>query len=96
MTTEQKLAQTALLIGAVANPTRLKILLLLGDHHELFVSALRGHLGIDSSLISHCLIDLRSKGLVNYRKESRNVFYSLTRPTLLNCIQSLIDSQFVE
>ena len=58
------------------DPTRLKILLAL-DARELCVCDLADLLEMTKSAISHQLSSLRAARLVKYRREGKNVFYSL-------------------
>ena len=58
------------------DPTRLKILLAL-DQGELCVCDLVDLIGMTKSAISHQLSSLRAARLVKYRREGKNVFYSL-------------------
>ncbi|AUD06910.1 ArsR/SmtB family transcription factor [Spirosoma pollinicola] len=95
MAVAQKLTKTTILLGTVAHPTRLRIMLLLNEHNELSVSALTKHLGKNHSSISHDLTGMRTNGLVKSRRELRKVFYSLTEPTWIGCIKTFINSRIV-
>lgn len=58
--------------------TKLKILYLL-SFGELNVSEIVKHLSLSQSLISHHLATLRMYKIVNFQKESKIVFYSLSK-----------------
>ena len=58
------------------DPTRLKILMAL-DQGELCVCDLVDLIGMTKSAISHQLSSLRAARLVKYRREGKNIFYSL-------------------
>lgn len=58
------------------DPTRAKILWAL-DQSELCVCDLGEMLGMTKSAISHQLSTLRKSNLVKFRREGKNVFYSL-------------------
>jgi len=45
---------------------------------------------MSESAVSHQLRVLRSMGLVNYRKQGRNVFYSLSDSHALNIYRELL------
>ena len=60
----------------LANPSRLKILALLGKQ-ERSVGELAGIIGVSSSNVSQHLSILSSQGLVLARKQAQTVFYSL-------------------
>ena len=64
------------LFGILADPTRLRILSVLQES-ELPVTDIAGQVGISISAISHQLRLLKTMKLVKYRKQGKNVFYSL-------------------
>ncbi len=61
---------------AMGNPTRLKILLALMSG-ELCTCDLMVITGLSVSAVSHQLRILRDRRVVKYRREGRNVYYSL-------------------
>lgn len=61
---------------ALGDPTRLYILALLSTG-EKCVNELADNLEVSQSAVSHQLRILRSLNIVRYRKEGREVFYSL-------------------
>lgn len=63
-------------LKALADPTRMRIVLLLADH-DLCVCELMAVLRIEQSLLSHQLRLLRNAGLVARRKVGRWIIYSL-------------------
>lgn len=65
------------LLKAVADPTRMRILVALQAAGELCVCDLSAVLGMSDSAVSHQLRVLRGADLVASRKESRQVFYRL-------------------
>jgi DNA-binding transcriptional ArsR family regulator len=60
--------------GAIADPTRRRILHLLGER-ELSVNALAEHFPVTRPAISQHLGVLRNAGLVEHRKEGRTRYY---------------------
>ncbi|MET1159586.1 MAG: metalloregulator ArsR/SmtB family transcription factor [Thermoprotei archaeon] len=62
--------------NAMGNPTRLKILLALLSE-ELCTCDLMGVTNLSVSAISHQLRILKDRKIVKYRREGRNVYYSL-------------------
>ncbi len=61
---------------AMGNPTRLKILLALLKE-ELCTCDLTSITGLSVSAVSHQLRILRDRRIVKYRREGKNVYYSL-------------------
>jgi DNA-binding transcriptional ArsR family regulator len=62
---------------ALGHPTRIAIVELLRDEGEVPVSAVYDRLGLEQSNVSQHLAVLRSKHLVQTRKDGNQVFYSL-------------------
>ena len=69
----QKLADFFKMIG---DPTRTKILFAL-DQNEMCVCDIANVLEMTKSSISHQLATLKQSGIVKYRKEGKEVYYTL-------------------
>jgi DNA-binding transcriptional ArsR family regulator len=67
---------------AVSDPTRLEILLLIGEVGEYPCTALQEHLALSKSTISYHIKTLSQVGLVRVRREGRNFFYEIRREVL--------------
>ncbi len=61
----------------LADPGRVRLISALLEAGELCVCDLAAVTGLSQTACSHNLRLLRSSGLVRYRKQSRNVYYSL-------------------
>jgi DNA-binding transcriptional ArsR family regulator len=68
--------QMAEFFTALSDPSRLRIMSALANR-ELCVCDLAAAVKVSESAVSHQLRILRSQRLVNYRREGRNVYYSL-------------------
>src|SRR5436305_910809 len=68
------MASTINLLRLLADPTRLRLLLLL-EQEELCVAKLQQILGMGQSRISSHLAQLKRAGLVADRREGKNVYY---------------------
>lgn len=81
---------------AFADPTRLRILSLLGDEKELCVCDLYTVLGESQPKVSRHLAILRRAGLVDVRREGKWKYYALAAApsslhrTLLRCVGSCL------
>lgn len=73
---EPSLQEATLLLKAVADPTRLRLLSALATT-ELCVCDLAAVLGMSESAVSHQLRVLRTSRLVTYRKAGRIAYYRL-------------------
>ncbi len=83
--------EAAYTLKAISNGTRLCVISLLSEHDELNVSQLGEKLQCEQSLLSHHLTDMRAKGILNFRRDGKNCFYSLKNKQIvqiLECIRS--------
>ncbi|OEF22585.1 ArsR/SmtB family transcription factor [Vibrio rumoiensis] len=85
---EKNLSQAVMLLKAMANENRLQILCILHDD-ELSVGQLYAKLTLSQSALSQHLAWLRRDGLVQTRKESQTVYYSLQSDEVKALIEQL-------
>jgi ubiquinone/menaquinone biosynthesis C-methylase UbiE len=77
------------LLRLLADPTRLRLLLLL-EEEELSVAELQDICGMGQSRISSHLAQLKRAGVVKDRRAGKNVYYGLSRKTLGNGARSRV------
>lgn len=90
MKSEDVIHRTAELFGVLSDPTRVKIFLALSKV-ELCVGDLARIVGVSDSAASHQLRILRNMGLVDYRKEGKLAFYSLSDEHLKRILKQSLD-----
>ena len=73
---DERIVELSEFLEAFGDSSRLKILLALSKH-ELCTCDISAITGLSVSAVSHQLRVLRDKKLVKYRRNGRNVFYSL-------------------
>ena len=86
---KKKLERAAYVLKSVAHPVRISIIDLLQQKERLTVSELQEILQIEQSLLSHHLTNMRDKGVVETKREGKNVFYSLTDSSITSIIDSI-------
>lgn len=86
MQEEEKLYELADFYKMFSDSTRIKILWAL-DTSEMCVCDLAVLLNMTKSAVSHQLKTLRQEKLVKYRKEGKNVFYSLQDEHVKNILE---------
>lgn len=74
----ENVGRLAALAQSCSDPTRLSILLALHTPQELCVCDLTWIVGRSQNLVSHHLRKLRVSGMVEFRREAKIVFYTLT------------------
>ena len=87
----KKLEGAAYLLKAVVHPTRLAVIDLLDQYKEMSVTDFTNVLEISHALISLHLTDMRSKNILQTRRDGQQIFYSLKEKSvlgLLKCIQN--------
>jgi ArsR family transcriptional regulator, lead/cadmium/zinc/bismuth-responsive transcriptional repressor len=86
----QKAQRMAEFFSFLGDANRLRILSLLANQ-ELCVGDLANILDMSESAVSHQLRNLRAMRLVSYRKQGRNVFYSLHDSHVLHLYQAVAE-----
>lgn len=76
--------------GVLADPNRLRLLSALASQ-ELCVCDLAAGLKMGESAVSHQLRVLRAMRLVKYRREGRNVYYSLADHHVINLYREVAE-----
>jgi len=77
MDEEKRIEKAAYVLKAVAHPLRIKIIQMLNENKELNVSTIYKNLNAEQSLISHHLINMRDKGILDIRRSGKNIYYFL-------------------
>jgi len=84
-----KLEKAAFVLKTVANPLRLGIIFLLQDREHITVTEICQLLDAEQSLISHHLLSMKDKGILNSQKDGRKVLYSLKLKDVTKIIDCL-------
>ena len=85
-----KAQRMAELFGVLADPNRLRLLCALASQ-ELCVCDLAAAAKMNESAVSHQLRILRTMRLVSYRREGRNVYYSLADSHIVNLYHTVVE-----
>ena len=84
------MASTINFLRLLADPTRLRLLLLL-EEEELSVAELQEILGMGQSRISSHLAQLKRAGVVEDRRAGKNVYYGLTEKEERNSARAKVN-----
>jgi DNA-binding transcriptional ArsR family regulator len=88
--TPENLDKAAGMLKAIAHPVRISIIECLEEGERLTVTEIHKKLGLEQATASHHLGILRDKGVLNSRREGKNIYYFLKHETLkvlLNCVR---------
>jgi ArsR family transcriptional regulator len=89
----QHCEDTADFFRVMANSTRLMLICHIAKG-ECAVAELERELGLRQPGLSQQLGELRQKGLLQSRRESRSIFYSISDPRILPVLSALHDTLF--
>lgn len=92
---EKRIDKAAYVLKAVAHPLRIKIIQMLNDNKELNVSAIYKNLNAEQSLISHHLINMRDKGILDIRRSGKNIYYFLVDTAVADIISCIYQSKLM-
>lgn len=95
MEDEKKIEKAAYVLKAVAHPLRIKIILMLHENRELNVSTIYKNLNAEQSLISHHLINMRDKGILDIRRSGKNIYYFLVDSAVADVIDCIYKSKIL-
>ncbi|MGA2823389.1 MAG: metalloregulator ArsR/SmtB family transcription factor [Bacteroidales bacterium] len=85
----EKLEIAASKLRAIAHPMRIAIIDLLTVHSKMTVTEIYEYLNIEQASASHHLNILKSKGLLNSKRDGKMIYYSLKfehLKELIDCI----------
>ena len=86
---KEQFEEAAYTLRALANETRLCVIMQLSEKAEKSVTELMQEMNCEQSLLSHHLTDMRAKGILNCRKSGKNCYYSIKNKRvlqLLDCV----------
>ena len=90
--TDDKLEAVAFVLKTIAHPTRIAIINLLKREGRQSVNEICEKLGgLDQSLTSHHLSNMKLKGILGSKRDGRNMFYSLKLEEVtgvIDCIEN--------
>lgn len=92
---DKRIDKAAYVLKAVAHPLRIKIIQMLNENKELNVSAIYKNLNAEQSLISHHLINMRDKGILDIRRSGKNIYYFLVDTAVAEIIERIYKSKIL-
>ena len=87
---EERLEKLAFILKSIAHPMRLGIVDLLTHYEQLSVNEISEKLGLEQSLTSHHLNNLKLKGILTSYREGKNIYYRLKMSEVsdaINCME---------
>ena len=96
MSNKEMMEHIAELFKGFADPTRVHILSLLQKHGELCVNDIADAVGLSQSAISHQLRILKEMHLIKFRREGKNIWYSLADEHVKTILQMGLEHALCE
>lgn len=87
----KKLEQVAFILKTIAHPVRLAIVDLLDKNKKMAVYDIAEQLGLEQSITSHHLNNMKIKGILQSEREGKNMYYSIKLEEVIKviaCIES--------
>ena len=82
----------AFVLKTIAHPMRVAIIDLLHQNEKMSVNDITAYLGLEQSLTSHHLANMKMKGILGSKREGKNIFYFLKMkevPELLKILEDV-------
>ena len=92
---DKRIDKAAYVLKAIAHPLRIKIIQMLNENKELNVSTIYKNLNAEQSLISHHLINMRDKGILDIRRSGKNIYYFLVDSSVAEVIECIYKSKIL-
>jgi len=85
----KKVEKVAFILKAIGNPLRIGIIDALRVNEELTVNQISTRLEAEQSLVSHNLLNMKLKGILDSRREGKNIYYRLKLKEVLKVIECM-------
>ncbi|WP_323758199.1 metalloregulator ArsR/SmtB family transcription factor [Roseivirga sp.] len=87
----ERVEKIAFVLKTVAHPMRVGIIDLLNRNEKMSVNDITVYLGLEQSLTSHHLANLKMKGVLGSKRSGKNIFYFLKMKEVPQIIKILED-----
>lgn len=87
-----RVERIAFVLKTIAHPMRVGIIDLLNEHDKMSVNDITAYLGLEQSLTSHHLANMKMKGILGSKREGKNIFYFLRMkevPELIKILENV-------
>lgn len=88
---QERVEKIAFVLKIIAHPMRVAIIDLLSQNEKMSVNDITAYLGLEQSLTSHHLANMKMKGVLGSKREGKNIFYFLKMKEVPGLIKILED-----
>lgn len=92
---QERVEKIAFVLKTIAHPMRIAVIDLLNENEKMSVNDITAYLGLEQSLTSHHLANLKMKGILGSKREGKNIFYFLKMKEVPELIKILEDVKVV-
>lgn len=82
-----RVEKIAFVLKTIAHPMRVGIIDLLSQNEKMSVNDITAYLGLEQSLTSHHLANLKMKGVLGSKREGKNIFYFLKMKEVVDVVR---------
>lgn len=82
----EKLDKACTVLKSIAHPVRMSIIELLDQNEQMNVSELQEALNIEQAALSHHLINMRDKKILQSQRDGKNIYYSLREKRIVKIL----------
>ena len=89
---QERVEKIAFVLKTIAHPMRIAVIDLLNENEKMSVNDITAYLGLEQSLTSHHLANLKMKGILGSKREGKNIFYFLKMkevPELIKILENV-------
>lgn len=86
-----RVEKIAFVLKTIAHPMRIGIIDLLNEHDKMSVNDITAYLGLEQSLTSHHLANMKMKGILGSKRDGKNIFYFLRMKEVVELVKVLED-----
>ena len=87
----ERVEKIAFVLKTIAHPMRVAIIDLLSANEKMSVNEITAYLGLEQSLTSHHLANMKMKGILGSKRDGKNIFYFLRLKEVPELVKILED-----
>jgi len=88
----ERVEKIAFVLKTIAHPMRVGIIDLLSQNEKMSVNDITAYLGLEQSLTSHHLANMKMKGVLGSKREGKQIFYFLKLKDVTQLVKILEDA----
>ena len=91
----ERVEKIAFVLKTIAHPMRVGIIDLLSQNERMSVNEITAYLGLEQSLTSHHLANMKMKGILGSKRDGKQIFYFLKLKDVTELVKILEDANVI-